>query len=358
MVLRTVPKMKFLCLGVGAIGTYLGGSLALAGQQVVFVERPGVAEAVRKHGLRLNLGGQEYSVPDPQIVPTIQEAIIQGPFDAGILAVKSFDTAGVLEMLAPYAAVLPPFLCFLNGVENEQLLINLLGVDKVIPGTVTSAIGRRAAGDIVLEKLRGIGLANTHILVPTLVAIFKAAGLNARIYDSAPSMKWSKMITNLPANATSAILDLTAGEIYRDKHLYQLEIRMLREALAVMRALHIPVVDLPGTPVRLLRFGIEDLPLPLSQPLLSRALGSGRGGKMPSFHIDLHSGRGKSEVDYLNGAVVRFGRQNGIATPVNQFLNLILQELTSGELPLTTYQHQPERFLNDFEQAISSGSPT
>jgi Ketopantoate reductase PanE/ApbA C terminal. len=79
---------------------------------------------------------------------------------------------------------------------------------------------------------------------------------------------------------------------------------MLRECLAVMKAQGIDVVDLPKTPVRALAFATR-LPLWLSKPLLGRAAGSGRGGKMPSFHIDLHSGRGKSEVDYLHGAVVR-----------------------------------------------------
>ena len=66
---------------------------------------------------------------------------------------------------------------------------------------------------------------------------------------------------------------------------------------------------------------------------------------MPSFHIDLHSGRGKSEVDFLNGAVVRAGRRLGIATPINEFLNETLQELSSGDLPLGTYAKTPDRLL-------------
>jgi len=119
---------------------------------------------------------------------------------------------------------------------------------------------------------------------------------------------------------------------------------MLRECLAVMEAQKIEVVDLPGTPVRALAFATR-LPLWLSKPLLGRAAGSGRGGKMPSFHIDLHSGRGKSEVDYLHGAVVRAGKRTNTPTPVNALLTKTLIALTNGEIPLEEYAHQPENLL-------------
>jgi 2-dehydropantoate 2-reductase len=68
---------------------------------------------------------------------------------------------------------------------------------------------------------------------------------------------------------------------------------------------------------------------------------------MPSFHIDLHSGSGKSEVDYLNGAVVRHGERLGIPTPVNRWLNNTLLHLTQDKLPLETYSHQPDKFIDD-----------
>jgi 2-dehydropantoate 2-reductase len=66
---------------------------------------------------------------------------------------------------------------------------------------------------------------------------------------------------------------------------------------------------------------------------------------MPSFHIDLYGGRGKSEVDYLNGAVVRAGARVHIATPVNKKLNELLLGLTCGEIPLETYAGKPEKLL-------------
>jgi len=134
--------------------------------------------------------------------------------------------------------------------------------------------------------------------------------------------------------------------IFSDPRLYRLEIAQLREALAVMKAQKIGVVDLPGTPVRALAFAVRMLPLMVSRPLLGKAVGGGRGAKMPSFHIDLHSGRGKSEVDYLNGAVVRAGEKMGVPTPVNKILTDTLLQLTNGEFSINTFDHKPDKLLS------------
>lgn len=346
-------KLKVLAFGAGAIGTYIGGSLALAGQQVVFVEQPNVVEDLRQRGLRLDLTldprrkTQDASRVDPAsfvIVSTLEEALRYGPFDVALFALKSFDTAAALEGIKPYADKMPPILCLSNGVSNEPAIAAALGKDKAIYGTVTSAIGRRGAGDIVLERLRGVGVAKGHPLSEKLNSTFNAAYLNSQLFDDANSMKWSKMLTNLLANPTSAILDMTARQVFANRDLYKLEIEMLRECLAVMEAQGFKVVDLPGTPVQALAFATK-VPLWLSKPLLGRAAGTGRGAKMPSFHIDLHSGRGKSEVEYLHGEVVRAGEKYNVPTPVNKVLTETLLALTNKELLLEEFAHKPEKLL-------------
>jgi 2-dehydropantoate 2-reductase len=120
---------------------------------------------------------------------------------------------------------------------------------------------------------------------------------------------------------------------------------MLRECLAVMDAQGFEVVDLPGMPVSVLAF-VTTLPLWLSKPFLARAAGAGRGGKMPSFHIDLHSGRGKSEVEFLHGAVVQAGEKLNVPTPVNKALTETLVALTNKEIPLEEFAHQPGKLLS------------
>jgi 2-dehydropantoate 2-reductase len=358
-------NMKVLTFGAGAIGTYFGGSLALAGHQVVFVERPAVVDELHERGLRLDLTldkrrqTKDASRVDPSsfvIVSTLDDALRYGPFDVALFALKSFDTQTALEGMKPFADKMPPILCLSNGVSNEPAIAEALGKEKVIYGTVTTAIGRRGAGDIVLERLRGVGVARGHLLSEKLNQALNSAYLNSQLFENANGMKWSKMLTNLIANPTSAILDMTAAEVFANKDLYKLEIEMLRECLAVMEAQGFEVVDLPGTPVRALAFATK-LPLWLSKPFLARAAGAGRGGKMPSFHIDLHSGRGKSEVEYLHGAVVRAGEKFNVPTPVNKVLTETLVALTNKELPLEQFAHRPENLLSkiDFAQAAVPG---
>lgn len=338
-------SLRVLSFGAGALGTYVAGSLALAGHPVIFLERPQVADELSQRGLRLKIAGQENIISEVKVVGRLAQALDLGPFDVAIFALKSFDTAGALLSLTPHAEQLPPILCLQNGVDNEPALEQALGLGKVIPGTVTSAVGRLAAGDVVLERLRGIGVASGHPLSTRLVAALDAAGLNARLYENTASMKWSKLLTNLVSNASSAILDMTPSEIFVHAGLYRLELAQLRECLAVMDAQRIGTVDLPGTPVRLLAFAVRHLPATISRPLLSRAIGKGRGAKMPSFHIDLHTGRGQSEVDYLNGAIVRAGARLGLSTPANTVLTNTLLGLTSGALRIEDFARKPEKLL-------------
>ena len=348
-----MPNLRILTFGAGALGIYIGGSLAMEGEQLVFLERPEVAERLRNQGLRLDLtmdrrrhfnGATVLGSSSFVAVPSLQDALRYGPFDIAIFALKSFDTAEAVEGMQPFAERMPPILCLSNGVDNEAALANLLGRDRVIPGTVTSAIGRHGPGDIVLERLRGVGIASTHPLSGKLLEIFNAAFLNAQGFSNTAAMKWSKMLTNLIANPTSAILDMTAAEIFADRRLFEIEVRMLRECIDVMTAQGIPVVDLPGVPVRVLAMATR-LPLWLSRPLLARAAGTGRGAKMPSFHIDLHSGRGKSEVEFLHGAIVRAGEKFGVPTPINKALTETLMALTTKQVPLAEFEHQPEKLL-------------
>ncbi|MEA3350456.1 MAG: 2-dehydropantoate 2-reductase [Chloroflexota bacterium] len=339
--------MRIITLGAGAIGTYIGGSLALDGHDITFVERPVVVAELKSRGMILTLEGDEHKISTPKVVSALDQLLSRGEFDAAIFALKSYHTDAFLQSLpAPRSRCkFPPILCLSNGVDNEPAIAKALGPNAVIAGTVTSAIGRRAAGNIVLERLRGVGVAAGHPLSKQLVAALDSAGLNAQLFPQAADMKWSKMLTNLVSNASSAILDLPPAEIFAHPGLYRLEIAQLREALAVMRAQGIGVTNLPGTPVKALAFAAQYLPLWLSRPLLGKAVGGGRGGKMPSFHIDLHSGRGKSEVDYLNGAVVRAGNELGIPTPVNQLFTETLLNLTHGEISLNEYRHQAEKLI-------------
>jgi 2-dehydropantoate 2-reductase len=337
--------MKLLFLGAGAIGTYVGGALASAGHQVSFSEQPATAAAIGASGLRLTRAGQLETIRGFQIFGSPTEALAAGPYDVAVCALKSFDTESALTALLDTRQPIPPVLSLQNGVANEPLIRNLLGPDRVVTGTVTTAVSKPGVGEVIEEKLRGIGIATDHPLGESLVAALNSAHLNAVAYADPLAMKWSKLLTNLTGNATSAILDEPVSELFADPRTYCIEIAVLRECLAVMAAQGLRPVDLPGTPVRALALAAQRLPRFIAQPALTKALGSGRGDKMPSFHIDLYGGRGRTEVRFLNGAVAEAGARLGIPTPVNAILTETLEALSSGALDLATYRHDPDALL-------------
>jgi len=335
--------MHYLVVGTGAIGTYLGVNLAHVGHRVTFLARPATAARLRQSGIQLTCAhGEVRRIPAPEIAASPAEALENNTYDGVLLAIKTYHTPAFLESVQPWRESFPPVVCMQNGVEAESVLASFFGESKVLAGTVTTAVNRPTVGEAIVERARGIGLAEGHPLTPLLAEAWRQAGVEVRTYANGAAMKWSKLLTNLLGNATSAILDMPPGDVFAHPASAHLEITQLREALAVMRALRLPVVDLPGAAVRQLAWALRWLPFVVLQPGLQRVAGSGRGGKMPSLHIDLHSGRGQTEVDALNGAVVRYGEKTGVPTPVNRGLARILEALTAGTLPLDTFRGKPE----------------
>lgn len=340
-------KFKILCIGAGAIGAYIGGSLSLDGHVVHFLDKPETLDRIRQNGIHLQIPKGKFVIHPEDLWDSMKEALRYSSFDFAVLAIKSYDTESLLENWFGLDNEIPPVVCLQNGIENEEKISHLIGADNTIRGTVTTAIGRIEYG-IVVEKLRGIGIETNHELSENIISSFNLAGLNAHGFKNGLEMKWSKLLTNLTTNASCAILKMTPSEIMKNPSLFKIEIGQLREVLSVMKSQKLRVVNLPGTPVRLFSLVVARFPIWLSRIILNQFISKGRGNKMPSFYLDLQSGRRKSEVDYLNGAVVRFGNQQGVSTPINYILNHTLIKMTNGEIDPVKYDHQPERYCKLF----------
>lgn len=340
--------MRYLVYGAGAVGGTLGGSLALAGFPVTFFDRPEVIRDLRVDGLTLEVRGQVRHL-ESLALATRLEHLPTHP-DVVLLTVKAYDCSAAAEQIRDGLSHTVPVVCVLNGIGNEATLAAALGVERVIAASLTSAIQRLDAGLLRVEKDRGIGLAAGHALSRPLEGDFAAAGLNPRLYRDADAMKWSKLLVNLVANATSAILDWSAEDVFRHRGLYRLEVEALREAVRVMRALGLRPVNLPGVPAGLLGTAVF-WPDWITHPILRRAAAGGRGEKRPSFAYDV--GRGRSEVGWLNGAVVRYGAQHGVPTPASRVLTDVLTMLIDGKPGAVAYR-RPDSLL---AAAASAGVP-
>jgi 2-dehydropantoate 2-reductase len=333
--------MNILIYGTGAIGSLVGACLAQAGAQVTFLVRPKSVLAMQENGLQVSGQISPIRIGKPQLATSTEQAF-QSPQDLVVLAVKSYDTPAVVADLKQIAN-LPPLWCLQNGVENESQLIAAFGAEKIISGTVTTAVALPQPGQVLVERARGIGLQKNHPLSPAIASLLARGGVTVRQYANPAAMKWSKLLTNLFGNATCAICDMPAADIFANTALYQAEIQAARETLLVMRRLKLPVVSLPGFPSRRLAFLVRYLPNTWYRSLVTKSVVKGRGNKLPSFQLDLRAGKTRTEVDALNGAVGRAGERLSLPASINTRLAHILSGIASGEIAWESFRYQPEK---------------
>lgn len=334
--------MRFLVFGTGAVGGLMGARLALAGHDVVFLARSPIAKAIHENGLKLIESGRSQLIRTSAAMSDLDLALHASRPDLILLCVKAYDCAASASLLEQKLSDLVPVMSLLNGINNEQTLAQRLGMQNVIPATLTTAVQMVDPGVVQVERRRGVGIAGNHPMVARLIETFNGAGFQTGRYPNPERMKWSKLMTNIVSNATSAITGFNPDEVFAHPGLARMEIDALRETTRVMHALGFTPQNLPGVSVALLGRAIF-LPMIFTRHLLGRIVASGRGQKKPSLHYDI--GRGKSEASWLNGAVVRYGKKVGIRTPVNHAFQQSMEAIVEDENAQRVFLGNPDALL-------------
>lgn len=349
--------MDILVYGAGAVGGYLGARLLQQKHQVTMIAREVTAELITLNGLSITEHGERERVR-PKVLTSAMAAFQDGrAYDLIIMGVKSYDLEEALNTIVAFCPQPPTILTTGNGIGVEQPFVAQFGAEKVIAGSVTIPLSKQTSDHIVVQKEgRGLALAPTQAKqnIKQWGALFQKAGITTQLENNYQAMKWSKALLNMVGNATSAILNRKPGILYKSDAIFNLEVQMLQETLAVMKAKKLPVIDLPGSSAKKLAFGVRRLPRSMLKGRMVSAVTSGRGDKMPSFHIDLTSGKGKSEVIYHNGAVAAAGKALGIATPVNAALNDILLKLIREEMDWREFDGRPQRLMAEVRKYQNS----
>ena len=350
--MATESRTKILCIGAGAIGLLAGGSAAAQGAAVTFLVKPGQESKLAGKEIHIQNQAQVWRVGNFDVVSTLKEFESHLVFDFVFIAVKTFDTEKVIAQLTKGKVNFRAILCLQNGVENEEKFKAAFPQVEIVGASVVSAVSRLDDTSIRVEKNRGIGLSGKAEMVQTIYAILENAGLRPRNFADMRAMKWSKMLSNLFSNAASGILDMSPNEIYSHPGLFRIEKEQILETVEVMRQDGSKIVNLPGLPLRPLIFLMRLLPDGLLRPLLKKMVAGGRGEKMPSFYIEKMKGGSRSEVNDLNGAVVREGEALGVPTPVNRALtetfNLILKDAKARQ----AFSRHPDKLI----ETITAGN--
>lgn len=290
---------RIAVVGAGAVGGYFGGMLARAGAPVVFIGRPGFVDAVKQGGMLLD------TVQFKEKVKVEASTELQAARDAEIVlfCVKTTDTAATARELAPILAKNALVVSMQNGVDNAEQIHAASGLHALAaavyvaasvpsPGTVKH-VGR---GDLVVGP--------KSVATERIAAIFDRASVPCKISDHLTPELWTKLVWNCGLNAISALGKATYGEIIANEDTRQLVEGAVFEVIFVAKAagVHLPLFDDPKAAMTGAYRVAESMKATRS-----------------STAQDMMRGK-KTEIDSLNGFVVRKGRELGVPTPINHAL--------------------------------------
>lgn len=297
--------MKFAVMGAGAVGCYYGGMLARAGHEVMLIARPQHVQAVQQHGLLLET---QTFTEHVALQASSDPAAVRGA-QCVLFCVKSTDTESAATAIAPHldAAVV---LSLQNGVDNAERAQAVLA-QTVLPTVVYVATSMAGPGH-VKHNGRGELVIGTSLRSAVLVAEFARAGVPVQISDNVAGALWVKLIINCAYNALSAIAQLPYGRLVQGQGIAAVMRDVVDECLAVAQACGVQV---PGDAWAQVQ-----------------AISGAMATQYSSTAQDLARGK-RSEIDYLNGHVVRKGDQLGIPTPANRVLLALVKTLESKQIP-------------------------
>jgi 2-dehydropantoate 2-reductase len=306
--MTSAPWPKIAVIGAGAVGGYYGGMLARAGVPVVFIGRPSFVDAVKQNGLFLD------TVQFQQRVKVEAATEISAARDAEIIlfCVKSTDTGETARELAKVVKPGALVLSMQNGVDNAEQIHAASGLTALPaalyvaasvpqPGTVKH-VGR---GDLV------VGPKNPQ--TERVADLFTHAGVPCKISEHLASELWTKLVWNCALNAVSALGKATYGHIIASEDAKKVVQGVVYEVLAVAKAagIALPVFAEPQAAIA----GAYQIAAQMAATRSSTAQDMMRGKK--------------TEIDSLNGFIVRKGSQFGVPTPINHTL-FTLVKLAEG----------------------------
>ncbi|RZL54185.1 MAG: 2-dehydropantoate 2-reductase [Variovorax sp.] len=286
--------LRVAVMGAGAVGCYYGGLLARAGHDVVLIGRPSHVEAVRRSGLRIETRTFDEHV---KLDASTEPDAVAGA-DLVLFSVKSGDTettgADIRPHLAPDALVL----CLQNGVDNADRLRTVLPPDRVAAAVVYVATEMAGSGHVRHHGRGELVIEPSHASVAVAAAL-TAAGIPTQVSDNVRGALWLKLILNCAYNALSAITQLPYGRVVAGEGVKEVMRDVVDEVMAVAAA--------------------EGVRLPGDAHAAAAQLVATMPAQYSSTAQDLARNK-RTEIDYLNGLVVRRGAALGIPTPVNRTL--------------------------------------
>lgn len=288
-----MEALRFAVVGAGSVGCFFGGMLARAGVPVMLIGRAAHVGAMREHGLRLETQMFDESV---HVEASTEAAAVAGA-DVVLFCVKSTDSVATAREIAPHLGERTVVLSLQNGVENAELIRQLLP-QTVIPAVVYVATEMAGPGHLKHHG-RGELVIGESEASQAIVDTFARAGVPVQVSDNVMGALWAKLIVNCAYNAMSAIAQKPYGELVETESVPPLMQAVVDECLRVAEADGVTVIGDSHEAVR--------------------RIAQTMAGQYSSTAQDVARGK-PNEIDFLNGYVMRRGQALGIPAPINQTL--------------------------------------
>jgi 2-dehydropantoate 2-reductase len=295
---------RIAVVGAGAVGGYFGGMLARAGAQVTFIGRPAFVDAVRENGLFLD------TVQFREHVKVQATTDLTTARDAGIIlfCVKTTDTNETASALGTVLSNDAVIVSMQNGVDNAEQIRAASGL-KALPAAVYVAASIPAPGTVKHVGRGDLVLGPPNEITQRVAAVFNRANVPCRISENLAGELWTKLVWNCALNALSALGKVTYGEILASADAKQLLETTVYEVLAVAKASGIQPA------------GLED---PKAALAGAYKVAEQMAATRSSTAQDMMRNK-KTEIDSLNGFIVRRGRELNISVPVNHALFTLIK---------------------------------
>ncbi len=303
--------MKVAVMGAGAVGSYYGGMLARAGHSAMLIARAAHVAAIQRDGLRMETQSFDTRVP---VQASSDPSAVRGA-KLILCCVKATDTEHAAQEMAPHLDEDALILSLQNGVDNAERLQAALG-RRVSPAVVYVATDLAGPGH-VRHHGRGELVVGPDALPDGFERQFCDAGIPILRSDNVRGTLWAKLILNCAWNALSAITDLPYGRLFTSPGIESTMRHIVEECLAVARA---DGITLPGDPWE-------------NVVQIARTMPAQRS----STAQDLARGK-RSEIDHLNGFIMRRGEALKIPTPVNRVLHTVVRTIELRDAERSTRQ--------------------
>ncbi len=310
-------------LGAGAIGCFVGGAWLDAGVRVTFIGRERIAEEVRQYGLVLSDNkGYSASLPSSKIDYTTDPAAMKGA-DVIALAVKNTGSEAAAREIAAYTGTDISVISLQNGVGNVERLSEYLPGREILAGMVpynVAALGegrwhKGSPGNVTLKK---------SAVTEAIASIIGDHPITMLLKEDMEPVIWGKLLLNLN-NAVNALSGRSLLEELKQRGYRKVIAGTIMETLAVLEAKNITPVKVGNlAPSEMAKF--FDVPDEIYHPLVEGKIDPKATSSMAD---DFAAGRA-TEIDYLNGEIVKEAELLGIATPVNKKIIQLVKEAEKG----------------------------